>query len=286
MTASIQQFLRGAGKLPSLPSIYQELARVTRDVEASVEDLCRVISRDQSLVARLLRLANSAFYGMPSRVLTIDEAVQLIGSRGIHELVLATSVLKCFGPDSACGARGPVFWEHSIACGLASALIAEECHVPMPERLFVGGLLHDIGRLLLFLKAPELSAQISTRCEENAELALLVEREILGFHHGELGAELISSWGLPQVLAETVSSHHYPKRAQLAPEDTAIVHYADFVVNALDIGNSGAPCIPPLQLPDDCQFCLIEADRLESFVEKLDQQCKEIFPILLKSGDE
>jgi putative nucleotidyltransferase with HDIG domain len=213
-------------------------------------------------------------------VATLGEAVQIIGLREIQDLVLATAVINAFKlPPNLVDVAS--FWKHSIACGLVCGLLAEDQHDPQPERFFVGGLLHDIGRLMLFLKAPEEGRQILQRSEKEGMLASRMEREIMGFDHAELGAELVSFWKLPHSLKEMVGCHHNPSRSHTVPADVFLVHYADFITSVLEFGNSGEFFVAPLTLPKGCDHCLVSEDRLTTLAKELEIRCAEIFPILV-----
>lgn len=234
---------------------------------------------DPSLVSRLLQIANSAFYSFSSQVESIHEALQLIGLQQVRDLAMATCVISVFEKLPARLVDVSSFWKHSIACGVASALLAEERHDPAPERFFVGGLLHDIGRLIMYLKSPDESWDILRRCEREGQLASVIETDVLGFDHAALGAELISRWGLPVALREMVRCHHEPTKSQLAVLDRSVVHYADFIVSALDLGNSGELYVAPVIL-EEGRRNLLEDERLEPLVQDLDHRCNQLFAIL------
>ena len=279
MNLGVNSFLRQADKLPSLPALYYELIRIIEDRDSSVEDICKVLRMDQGLVTRLLKLANSAFYGFSSKVATINQAVQFIGSREIHHLVLATSMIKAFSKIPSRLVDVTAFWEHSIACGIVTALLAERCHKPVPEQFFVAGLLHDVGRLILFLYAPGDSVEILKTCEAEEELMFRVEPKVLGFNHAALGAELISLWRLPSAVREMVGGHHNPARSSVV-QHAFLIHYADFIVHALELGSNGERFVPPLTVPDNCQGCLLEDYEMEFMAREIEAQCQEVFPIL------
>lgn len=173
------------------------------------------------------------------------------------------------------------FWKHSIACGIASTLLAEERHEPASGRFFVGGLLHDIGRLLLQLNAPVESERIIRRCESEVLSLCKVEFQEVGFDHAELGAELISIWKLPIPLVNMVRQHHSPSRVRTATLDEATIHYADFIVTALDYGDGGESTVSPLS-EEACMRCLLDDTRIEPLTEELMMRCNKIFPILTK----
>ena len=282
MKMDATSFVRRTTKLPSLPALYYDLVRAISNPYAMIDEICGIIRRDQSLTSRLLKLANSAFYGLPTKVGTLQEVVQIIGLREIQDLVLATSVIKAFEKLPTHLIDVPSFWQHSIACGVASSLLAEQRRDPMPERFFVGGLLHDIGRLIMFLNAPDESREILLRCESQQELSLQIEREVLGFDHAMLGAELILLWKLPRSLVEMVGCHHQIPSSTANVLDAFTVHYADFIVSVLEFGNSAELYISPLLAPKDCARYLLADEQMEELVNELDRKCGEIFPALTK----
>lgn len=280
MSAQLSSFIQRTGKLPSLPSLYEELVRAVQNPDSSIDDISAVLRTDPSLVSRLLRLANSAFYGFSTEISTLGEAVQTIGLREIQDLVLATSVIQAFDRIPARFVDTISFWKHSIACGVASALLAEHCNEAVPERFFVGGLLHDIGRLILFLNAPEASRQILERCEREHQVSYVVEREILGFDHAMIGAHIVAYWRLPVSLRDMVECHHAPSQASRGGHDSFLVHYADFIASSLELGSAGETLICPLIVPPNCTRLLLTEEQIDPLVDDLSIRCEEIFPIL------
>ena len=284
MKYDIKTFAEKTGRLPSLPPIYYELNKALEHLDSSVEDISGIIRKDPGLASSLLKLANSVFYGFPAEIGSLDDAVQLIGLREIHELVLATSVIEAFEGVSADLADVPSFWAHSISCGIASALLAEQRNHPLPERLFVGGLLHDIGRLVMFLNGPEESREVLERCQSEGELVLKVEKAVFGFDHATLGAELVHLWNLPNSLVQMVGCHHGPSKLPNVAVESFLVHYADFITSALEFGYSGELYVAPLVVTPKSQSYLLEAGGLDLLINELDKQCEVVFPILLESG--
>jgi putative nucleotidyltransferase with HDIG domain len=275
-------FLRRAQNPPSLPSIYQELVEAVGRPDASIREVSEIILQDPGLSLRLLKLANSAFYGS-SEVNTVESAAQLIGIGQIQKLVLATSVIKSFDKLPARLVDVRAFWEHSLACGITSALLAEFKRDPTPERFFIGGLLHDIGRLVMYLNAPDQSREILEKCEREHLLACNVERDVLGFDHCELGAELMSNWGLPKSLVEIVKRHHLPpKTSSPAAQDAFIVHYADFIVTALQFGNSGEIDVSPLIPPANSAPNYLDDWPIDPVLSELESRFEALVPIILE----
>ena len=282
MNRDVTRFVQQAGKLPSLPTLYYELNRAVDNPNSSISMIGDIVSKDQSLTSRLLKLANSALYSFPSQVETIEEALQLIGLREMRDLALATCVIGAF-PNLPKDLVDPAeFWKHSIACGIASALLAEERHDPAPERFFVGGLLHDIGRLILYLKAAPQSIEILRRYETDALPPSKIELEVMGFDHACLGAELLSLWKLPLTLIEMVERHHRPAKAHVTMGDDATIHYADFIISALEFGSSGESVLWPFS-EEISKRSLLEENRIEALVGELEARWEPLCAILTKN---
>lgn len=276
-------FVKQVGKLPSLPTLYYELTRAVDDPKSSISMIGGVVRKDQSLASRLLKLANSAYYSFPSQVETIEEALQLIGLREMRDLALATCVIGTFKnlPENLVSVQE--FWKHSIACGVTSSLLAERRHDPSPERFFVGGLLHDIGRLIMYLTAPRESELVLAKYATEKIPCCRAEFEVLGFDHADLGAELLSLWKIPLALVEMVRRHHNPDLFHSAIIDGATVHCADFIVTALEFGNSGEPYVTALS-EEACKRAMLQESDIPLLVEEVEQRCEQLCSILINNG--
>jgi len=232
--------------VPSLPIIFAQINKVINDPVSTTTTIADVVSNDTGLSARLLRMANSAFFSFPSRVDTISEAAIVIGFEQIRDLALATTVIEVFRGVPKRLVDMKSFWHHSVACGIAARVVAIDRREANVERHFVAGLLHDIGRLIMFLKTPDEAAVALRRSKTRGELLYQAEREVFGFDHGEVGGELLRHWKLPVTLIEPVAFHHRPLEARQAPVEAAIVHLADIIANAMQLGSSGERWVPPL----------------------------------------
>ena len=217
--------------LVSLPEVCMQVQAMADSPHTTAADIGEVVSKDTALTARLLKLVNSAFYGMPRRIDTISRAVNLVGARELRNLTLAASAAEVFKDIPASVVDMPTFWQHSVYCGLVSRNLAQRCNVLHSERLFTAGLLHDVGRLLMFMKLPqETGRAMQIRAESGREVCE-VEEELLGFDHTEVGQALLSHWNLPPNLCATVRYHHRPQEAHDAHLEAAILHIGDIVTH-------------------------------------------------------
>lgn len=238
--------------LVSLPEIFMRIREVVSDPSSTVEEATAVISKDPSLTAKLLKLVNSAFYARtlrmagglpPGRVDTLSRAVMLLGLNQLSTLAMGVSVLPLFKDIPAECVNMAQFWRHSVGVGILTKLLAARLRDPSPERFFVAGLLHDIGRLVLFKQTPELAAAALAEAGRSGRLLLDVERELFGFDHAVLGGMLLRKWRFPESLEQAVWRHHDPLTGDV-PLEPALVGVADMIAGAVLPGCSGERLVP------------------------------------------
>jgi putative nucleotidyltransferase with HDIG domain len=247
MSFDPDSLVNDSSKIPSLPLIYQEITSAIDDPSSSTSMIGEVISKDSGLSVRLLRIANSSLYNFPSTVDTVSQAIIVIGIQQIRDLALGTMVIEMFDGISPELVDMNSFWRHSLACGIAARVLASHRREANVERFLVAGVLHDIGRLILYMKVPDQAKEALVRSKDKGELLYKIEREIFGFDHGEVGGALLRHWKLPPNLMDAVNFHHTPQKAK-KPSDPCIVHVADIMTNAMRLGSSGEHFVPPLQL--------------------------------------
>lgn len=256
VTTSIQDMIEGDNQLASLPDIFFQFKEVMEDPESSFLDVGEVISHDPALTSRLLRIVNSAFYGFPEKIATVSHAIGIIGLDQLNDLVLSTVVVDQFRkiPGDAINMR--VFWEHSIACAIAARIIASYKNELSPERFFVAGMLHDIGRLVICMKAPEEALEALNLSKSKDCLLHTAEQEVLGFDHAEVGSALLKAWNLPEIHVKTAAYHHKPTKAANYCVEASIIHIADIVAKALDKGIGCETFIPEMN-KGALEFCQV-----------------------------
>jgi HD-like signal output (HDOD) protein len=232
-------------KLPSLPTIFHQINEAINDPKCSATHIANIISKDQSLSARLLQMVNSAFYNFPSKIDTISRAVAIIGTKQLSTLSLGTCALAVFKDVPSDLIDMKSFWKHSVACGIIARILASYKNNTLTEVFFVGGLLHDIGRLILFMSIPEISKEALLKAKETGCMLHQAENDLIGFDHSRMGGILLKEWKLPISLENIVRFHHIKTESQIKL-DTAVAHIADIMANALEIGSSGEHNVPPL----------------------------------------
>ena len=235
--------------LPTLPTVVSKMIELVDNPKTSAASLARLISADQALTARILKLANSAYYGFPREISTVNMAIVVIGFNTVKEMGLSLSVFEVFkdsGRDKSFDTAQ--FWQHSIGCGSAARLIARRFKYQFIGEAFVAGLLHDIGKVILNQYMHEEFTAILTDVAENG--ALLDEAEIatVGATHSQIGGWLAEKWNLPRIIVDSIKHHHDPWEAKVDAALVAIVSVANYLCHISTIGNSGR--IVPIK-PDE-----------------------------------
>lgn len=213
---------------------------MVKSENVSAEKIGKTIGQDYALTAKVLRLVNSAFYGLGGRISSVTSAVILLGLNVVRGVVLSASVFELMD-------KGIVgLWEHSLGTAIASGVVAKALYVPEPEEVSVAGLLHDIGKVVVPAKMPQTYREIC-ECIERTTLSIgEAEREILGFDHSRIGMWLADEWNFPPNLMEPIVYHHTPALAKEAKIQTAIVHLADVLIRAKGFGFGGDPWVPEI----------------------------------------
>jgi len=243
---SVDMLLRDVSALPSLPLLYNRLDETINHPRSSIADIAKILSEDQGLAARVLKLANSPLFGYFSKIDTITQAVTIIGVQQVRDLALAISVMGLFKGIPEELITMELFWRHSIACALAARVLATSQRESNLERFFVAGILHDIGRLVMFLRIPDLCREMIVIAKNERRCLYEVEQQRLGFDHSAVGGGLLRMWKLPQRVTEPVEYHHCCNQANQFPRETAIMHCADLIAHALQYGSSGDALVPVL----------------------------------------
>jgi putative nucleotidyltransferase with HDIG domain len=235
--------------LPALPIVVPQMLRMVEDQRSSAGDLARVIASDQGLALRILRLANSAFYGFRREIVTINHAVVLLGFDTVRSIVLAATVFDTLNEGDVVSNfdRGQ-FWLHVGMTAAAARRLARNLRAADPEAAFVGGLLHDVGKVVLDRFFYRRYAEAARLAAEGPCLIREAEVTLFNTNHAEVGRWLTERWRFPAAIVEPVGFHHRPNGA--APEYrnlASVVHLADILTRNAGIGSGGDVLIP---LPD------------------------------------
>ncbi len=223
----LREVLERADDLPTLPVIVLELHAALDDEFARDHEIAAIINRDPALATRLLRLANSAAFNVGTPVADVAGAIQLLGTNQLRVVSLAVAVVNAFSSKRG-GLGHRTFWYHSAAVATATRALAR-ClnyrHIPL-ETLYVGGLLHDIGLLVMDQYFPDMMQRSLAKAVTGDDPLWKVEHDVLGTDHGEIGGFLLGRWSLPETIIAMVGSHHHPNQGPAEHRDAAWLVYA------------------------------------------------------------
>ncbi len=266
-------------ELFSLPDIYFQVTSMMKDPRFSIEDIGHVIAKDPALSVRLLRLVNSPFYGFQSRIDTISRAVVVVGTDDLKNLVLATSVVDSFQQIPSDLVDMTDFWMHSIRCGVIARCLARKSFFLHSERLFLAGLLHDIGSLVLYLKFPRQSAEILRMSDHHREMIPVLQQKLIGFDYAEVGSVLIQNWQLPDSLFEAIACQLQPERALVHKLDAALLALAVYLINALESGISPDQSLTDFD-SDNLDLLKLDAESVSAVIEQAETEFEQVFDLI------
>ncbi len=227
-----QALVRDVEQLVSLPDLFLRINEMIDSRRHSAIDIAHVISQDTNLSARLLKMVNSSFYGLRGRVDTISRAITIIGTSDLRNLAISTATAEVFAGIPPELVNMDQFWHSSVSAGVVAKELASCSHVLHPERFFVMGMLHDVGKLVIYQALPELARDLQFVIDGDERLLLEAEQDVLGFTHQEVGYELFKLWHLPKSICDTARYHHQPFDSSEFALEAAIIYLADQLVLA------------------------------------------------------
>lgn len=261
----LEELVKQIRNLPTLSSVAHEMLRNLDDEGTGMDVICDKVSMDQSLAAKTLKLANSSYYGADSKVVTLQQAVALLGVKNVKNLILMTALSNSF-PTSHCrGFNFKAFWRHSIGTAICAEVISRILRMKH-DFAFTAGLLHDIGRLVLVTACPKEYERVLLWQEQQDCTLLEAERVVMGIDHVEAGLLLAKHWQFSEAIQDAIRGHHQPEDKTLNSV-AAIVHVANSIVHALDLCQLENDLVPLLSQSAWDTLALTETDYLAIFHE-------------------
>jgi len=252
---SPEEVLAGVRDLPAMPNVVIKIMRMTSKGEAtSTKELSGIIAQDPNFSARILKMANSAYYGLPRSVSTLSDAVLMLGNHSIRNIAMLAATKDTLRQKvDGYELRPGELWRHSLMCALASQLLAEQTFYHDKEVAFVGGLLHDVGKLVLGPYIHERLPSIRKRIDSEGCSFVEAERAVLGFDHAEIGGRIALHWNLPSVLVSAISLHHNPVQKECVSPLVALVYLGNLIC-----------------------FSITDSNAIGSFSSEINKQCMEV----------
>jgi putative nucleotidyltransferase with HDIG domain len=275
---TLEGVVKQINDLPTLPEVVLKTTEVVNNPLSSAKDLGNLISRDQVQTARLLKLVNSAYYGFPREITKVTTAIVILGFNSIKQLLLSTAVFDMFGKDRNANINRTKLMHHTIGTAIAARSIGKQLGYPELEELFVAGLLHDIGKVVMDRYFHQEYLTILKKTSEQEITFLDAERQLLDIDHAMLGRLLAKHWNLPIKLETIIAHHHHPIESGLFGLETAIVHLADILARAKQIGSGGDHVMPDLD-PWSWETLRLNYQQLESVLSHIEEEYPQVIAI-------
>jgi HD-like signal output (HDOD) protein len=270
-------------KLISLPDVYLRLKSVLDDPDYCMGDVANVLSHDPAMTARLLRLVNSAYFGLASKIDTVNRAISMLGVQQVHDLVLAASVAQTFEGMSNHVMDMEKYWRNSVYCAIAARELAVMCNVLDGERVFVAGLLRDIGHLIMYQAAPVPAMQALQQAKKQGAPLYKVEWAMLGIDYAKIGGALMRQWNLPRSLWEPAECHVEPALSQEYRLFTVLVHLASLITHAAQDSNDISPMMSKAA-PLAWQLTGLSLEQCAAVPAKVDRQLASVMELIFPTG--
>lgn len=267
------------GSLPSMPAVRAELLRCLTQDDPDLSTVARLVMGDQVIAAKVLRVANSSFFGLPTQVESVTQAVTLLGFSGLQSVALASVVMDTFQPNvHTAWFAHDTHWRHTMATATCAQVLA--AHLRMNESTaFTAGLLHDMGRLVMLVCCPGPYRSVCDWSQTHDVPMVDAERRVLGFDHGQAGGVLAQAWRLPPAIAQSMAMHHRAHDPE-ACDMAKLVHVADALAHALDLDAPAPNALTPAQ--DSAWAALnIDWDSASSLVPVIQKRYRQTCDSLL-----
>lgn len=280
---SAQHLVKDVLNLVSLPAAYFKIRDLVNCPESSIDQIAQVVISDPGLAAQVLKTANSAFFGYRQKVETVSRAINIMGTSRLCDLALAAAAMATFSKIPCELINMTQFWRRSMYCGVISRLLAQRCKIFDSERLFVTGLLADIGHLVIYLKLPDQAIQ-AMELTKHEQLPLdQSERQLMGMDYAAVGAELMRAWSLPDCIETTTRFQNSPEQAKEFKLEASIVYIASRLATCIYEGRPGKTQVTEFILSLDdfpLQMTGLSADHLTESAEDSHQYIAETLRLL------
>ncbi len=265
-------------QIPSLSVIVSRLIKVVNSSDSSAEDVADLIEKDPALTGKVLRLANSAFYGVPRSVSSVQSAVVILGFNTLKSIVLSASVFSLFPAKKSSPAFDRTsFWKHSIVCAQAAKTVAQSMLGRIgldPQSAFCAGIMHDIGKLIFELFTPDEYAGLCEHALRRKQPLIEAEVEVMGISHADIGRILSDKWALPIDLEYAMVHHHKPQAAKKIRELVSLVHVADSIAHELHCG-LWEDETPPKVFKEAREMLFLDNDRYGRIVDSMSDEIEK-----------
>lgn len=277
----VKEILKAAPQLPTLPAVGMQIVKVANDPKSAAEDLSRILMADQSLSAKILKLSNSSYYGVRTKIASVKQAVVVLGFATVRSLSLSTAVMEKFkAADAKSEEIRKDFWKHSLGVAMTTRLIARhrKKNPTDQEEYYMAGLLHDIGKVVLDQHFNENFLAIHRYVKDSGGSFYGAEKKLHDVAHDQIGGFLAKQWQMPERIIAAIRYHHVPAEAKEHNDVVDAVHFADILTKTKGMGSGGDDDITGLQedavkrigLSDDDAATIVEVEMDKEFAAAQD----------------
>lgn len=282
---TIEELVHGIQDLVPLPKAYLRVQELVNDPDSSLDDVTKVIVNDTALTSRILRIANSAYMALAAKVETVNRAVQVLGLNQVHDLALAGAAVGSLTKIQSPSLHISDYWRRSVYCAVVARTICKEGRFGSPERLFVAGLLHDTGTLVLAYRQPDLYAELLAEAVLSGRSFAEIQQQHLGFTYADIGLALLESWQLPEGI--TMPIQHHVSAIGDTPEsvrkDAAILHIGAVIARAAMWRSDADEPVPEFDVTA-LDITELDTDRTEEIMQQADEAVIEAMSLLLPNA--
>lgn len=243
----LSKILEKVEELPTLSHVTHQVIKLTSDPKTTVSELADTITQDQVTTAKVLKMANSAYYGYARKIFNIKEAIMVLGFNTVRNLVMAASMYNIMNRElQGYSLDKGELWRHSMTTALLARSLANKVDKSLADRAFIAGLIHDIGKVILDTFMKESFSKVIEKVQTDKIPFMDAERDVLGFDHASVGAKVSVKWNLPDELTETIGLHHTPGEARNNSKLVCLIHIADAISLSLGAGLGGDGLLYPV----------------------------------------
>jgi HD-like signal output (HDOD) protein len=271
-TLTKDDLVKKVGDLKVLPFVARKLLEAISDENASIDELSNIIEKDQTIAARVLKISNSALYGLRQEITSLNQAIMILGFKTIRSLVLSVSTKSLY---KKFGITEKMMWEHSVGAAIAAKLISSNLESGVKDVAFIGGLMHDLGKVFMNNETPEAFGEVMMKMYNDGVESIAAEQEIYGYTHPEIGSKVITKWGLSPVLVKVIELHHLHNISLKSIEDpvvakgVACVNLANHACKVLGIGYREPDETIDLGKLESAQFLGMTKDKVDAMITQV-----------------
>lgn len=278
-TDAFKAILHGIDRVPTLPVVLNKILDVLEDPKSNVERLSRLISMDQALSVQILKIVNSAYYGFPRQISTVNQAIVILGFNAVKSLAFSATIVQVFGTKGQDGFDLHDFWVHSISTGVFADMVARRVNYPLPEECLCAAVLHGVGKLILDQYLHSLFIQAVEKAKKDRIPLQDAEREIFGLDHCQVGAMLADKWKLPLQLVDSIRFYPCPEKSKINPTLVALVHVGNYLAREMVCGNPGDNT-PPRLGADAKKILKLNSKHISDFLKQAKNEISKAEDIL------